>query len=104
MFFSVRITTDDVSPAFVKLDAALDRPRPILEGVGLEVVSIAQRSFQYASLCVTPGRPNADGSPVTLIEHGVPRHSIRITNMGNTTAPVGSDRVYAAIHQLGGTI
>jgi phage gpG-like protein len=104
MSLSARITRDDVSPAFNKLDAALSRLGPILEAVGLEVVSITQRAFSDSSLRVAPWARKRDGSAATLIQSGVLRQSIRITNIGDTTVTVGSDRVYAAIHQLGGVI
>jgi phage gpG-like protein len=104
MSLSARITRDDVSPAFNKLDAALHRLGPILEAVGLEIVSLTQRAFSDASLRVAPWAPKRDGTPATLIKRGTLRRSVRITNIGDTTVTVGSDRVYAAIQQLGGTI
>jgi phage gpG-like protein len=104
MSLSAKITRDDVSPAFAKLDVALHRLGPILEAVGLEIVSITQRAFSDASLRVAPWAPKRDGSAATLIQSGTLRQSIRITNIGDTTVTVGSDRVYAAIQQLGGVI
>ena len=104
MSFSVRITRDEVTPTFGKLDAALHSLGPILEAVGLEIVSISQRSFSDSSLRVTPWAAKRDGSPATLIQSGVLRQSIRITSISGSTVAVGSDRIYAAIHQLGGTI
>jgi phage gpG-like protein len=99
-----QITRDDVSPSLGKLDAALHQLRPILQSVGLEVVSITQQSFQDASFRIAPWAPKRDGSPATLIKSGLLKLSIRITNMSDTTVTVGSDRIYAAIQQLGGTI
>jgi phage gpG-like protein len=104
MSLSAKISRDDVSPSLGKLDAALHALGPILEAVGLEVVSIAQRTFSDASLRVSPWAAKRDGSPATLIKSGVLRQSIRITQIGGTTVTVGSDRIYAAIHQVGGTI
>lgn len=104
MSFQAKITRDEVSPSFAKLGAALHSLGPILDKVGLEVVSIAQQSFTNASLRVTPWAPKRDGSPATLIQSGVLRQSIRITSIGGTSVAVGSDRIYAAIQQLGGTI
>jgi phage gpG-like protein len=104
MSLQARITRDDVSPALGKLDAALHSLGPILEAVGLEVVSITQRAFSDSSLRVTPWAPKRDGSPATLIQSGVLRQSIRITSVSGSTVAVGSDRIYAAIQQLGGTI
>lgn len=101
---SARIALDEVSPGLRKIRGALNRLRPILEAAGLEVVSISQRTFSDASLRVTPWAHKRDGSPATLIQSGVLKQSIRITSIGGTTVAVGSDRIYAAIHQLGGTI
>lgn len=104
MSLQARITRDEASPALGKIDAALHSLGPILEAVGLQVVSLTQRSFSDKSLRITPWAPKRDGSPATLIQSGLLKQSIRITRIGGTTVTVGSDRVYAAIHQLGGTI
>lgn len=104
MSISARIVFDEVSPALTKLEIALQQLGPILEAVGLEVVSITQRAFSDATLRVSPWAPKRDGSPATLIQSGVLRESIRITGMSGSTVSVGSDRIYAAIQQLGGPI
>ncbi len=104
MSLSATITRDEVSPGLAKIDAALHRLGPLLESVGLEIVDITQRAFVDASLRVAPWAPKRDGSPATLIQSGVLRQSVRITSIGDTTVTVGSDRVYAAIQQLGGVI
>src|ERR1051326_8523731 len=98
-----QITRDDVSASLDKLDAALQALGPILEAVGLEVVSITQRAFADASLRVASWAPKRDGSPATLIQSGVLHQSIRITNIGGTTVTVGSDgRTKLTFNQLGG--
>lgn len=104
MSFSVKITRDDVSPAFAKIDAALHQLRPVLEAIGLEVVSISQRSFYDASLRITPWAPKRDGSPATLIDSGELKKNIFISNITGTTVTVSAAMIYAAIHQVGGTI
>jgi phage gpG-like protein len=102
--FSIRIVRDDFTPAGQKLKGGLSKLRPVLEAVGLEVVSITQRAFRDESLRAAPWPAKRDGSPATLIESGALRQSIRVVEIGSTTVTVGSDRIYAAIHQLGGTI
>jgi phage gpG-like protein len=102
--FAVRIIRDEVSPGLAKLDAALHRLGPVLKQVGLEIVDLTQRAFVDPSLRVAPWSPKRDGSPATLIQSGFLRQSIRITSIGETTVAVGTDRIYAAIQQLGGTI
>ena len=44
------------------------------------------------------------GEPSRLNERGALYQSIRITQLGANSVTAGSDRKYAAIHQLGGTI
>lgn len=104
MSLEARITRDEVSPALAKIGGALRSLGPLLEEVGLKMVSIAQLSFEDASLRVSPWAPKRDGSPATLIQSGLLRASIRVTSISGTTVTVGSDRIYAAIQQLGGTI
>jgi phage gpG-like protein len=104
MSLSARITRDDVSPAFDRLSVALSRLEPILRKIGVEIVSLTKDSFENESLRVAPWAPKRDGTPATLIKSGLLQLSIRIINIGATSVTVGSDRVYAAIQQLGGTI
>ena len=104
MSFQVRIFKDEVSPALSKLDASLKRLAPILEAVGLQVVSFTQRTFRDESLSAAAWPAKRDGSPSNLIQSGTLRRSIRITNIGASSVTVGTDRIYGAIHQFGGTI
>lgn len=104
MSLQVRIIKDELSPAAAKLDAALHSLGPILEAVGLQVVSITQRAFRDESLRAAPWPAKRSGQPSNLIESGTLRRSIRITNLSGTSVTVGSDRIYAAIHQFGGMI
>jgi phage gpG-like protein len=104
MSIQVRIIKDEFSPTAARLKGGLTKVQPILEAVGLQVVSFTQRTFRDESLRAAPWPNKRDGSPSNLIKSGTLRRSIRITNIGGTSVTVGSDRVYAAIHQLGGTI
>lgn len=104
MSFSVRILKDELTPAAVSLKAGLSNLRPVLEAVGLEMVSITQQSFFDESQRAAPWAPKWGGAPSNLVESGTLRRSIRIVNIGGTTVIVGTDRIYAAIHQFGGII
>jgi phage gpG-like protein len=99
--FSARILVDEVSPVMAKLKATLTNLGPILESIGLQIVDITQKAFVDESLRAAPWPPKRDGSPATLIKSGMLRQSIRIVEIGSTSVTVGSDRVYAAVHQLG---
>lgn len=98
---SARILVDEVSPAFANLKTTLNNLGPVLESIGLEIVSITQQAFADATLRAAPWPPKRDGSPATLIKTGMLRESIRIIEIGSTSVTVGSDRVYAAVQQLG---
>jgi phage gpG-like protein len=99
--FSARILVDEFTPFGEKLKAALAPPQKILESVGLKVVSITQLAFVDAMLRAAPWPPLKSGGPATLIKSGTLRQSIRVINIGDTSVTVGSDRVYAAVQQLG---
>ncbi len=100
--FSARILVDEFTPWSERTrDTLANGLQKILESVGTEVVSITQQAFVDESLRAAPWPPKRDGSPATLIKSGLLRESIRIVNIGSTSVTVGSDRVYAAVHQLG---
>jgi phage gpG-like protein len=70
--------------------------------MGLEGVSITKQAFTNAALRAAPWAAKKDGSPATLYKRGALKRSIRIVEVTNTSVTWGSDRPYAAIHQLGG--
>ena len=104
MSIQVRIFKDEVSPALTKLDESLKRLQPVLEAIGLAVVSYTQRTFRDESLRAAAWPAKRDGSPSNLIQSGTLRRSIRVTDIAASSVTVGTDRVYGAIHQFGGTI
>lgn len=102
--FSIRIKRDELTPDIrVKLRALKD-PTPILRAIGTQLVSLTRRSFRDSSLRVAPWRPRSDGSASNLIGKGMLLSSIRITTTTKRNVTIGTDRRYAAIHQLGGVI
>jgi phage virion morphogenesis protein len=80
---------------------------PILKAIGDRIVEQTKRRFES-------GGPAPDGSPWarpkspnpkrirTLTVSGILRDSIRYQPIGNNGVRVGTNVVYAAIHQLGG--
>lgn len=104
---SIQIRTsikDNIGPDLKKKMAAVKNLLPVLEAAGMQLVSITKRSFNDASLRVQTWPVKRDGTPATLKREGALWQSIRIVNLSNTSVTIGSDRRYAAIHQMGGVI
>jgi phage virion morphogenesis protein len=95
---------DEITPSLAKrLRAAKDR-KPILSRVGQTLKSLAQRAFTDSSLRPSewaPRKKEPKKPHALLIASGMLRKSIRVTKLDNDTVAVGSDRPYAAAHQLG---
>src|ERR1017187_3298377 len=102
--FSARILVDELTPFADRLRAGLTNLEKVLEAVGQQVVTITRQAFRDESLRVSAWAPKRDGSPATLIQSGQLIASIRVITIGATSVTVGSDKIYAAIQQLGGTI
>ena len=65
-------------------------------------VQLAKRAFNSSTLRPAPWAPKKDGSPATLRKNQLLARSPRRVSATPKGAIVGSDRKYAAIHQLGG--
>jgi phage gpG-like protein len=94
---------DGISPELQRLARRVTNRRPILEAMGLEFVSITKRAFSDSSLRPSPWAPKKDGAPATLRKSGALWQSIRVAQVTNDFVTAASDRIYAAIHQFGGT-
>lgn len=94
--------TDTMSPALRALYGKANDKRGIHEAIGLGIVSLTARAFGDPAFRVSAWPPKKDGSPSTLRKSGTLWQSIRVTETGDAGVTVGSDRRYAAIHQLGG--
>jgi phage gpG-like protein len=95
--------TDAITPTLrLVLSAASDKT-PYLRVLGMAVVSVSKRSFTDPSLRAATWTNKKDGSPATLSRSTTMRRSVRVTDITANDVTVGSDRKYAAIHQLGGT-
>lgn len=98
----VVILKDTLRP---QLAAMLGKARhrvSLLFAIGQRAVGMAEDAFTDASLRPTPWPAKTDGEPATLYYRGALKHSPRLVNVSNNFVTVGSDRPYAAIHQLGG--
>jgi phage gpG-like protein len=103
---------DRISPSLARLAKGIENKKPILEAMGLQLESLTRRAFNEPGLRPAPW-PNkltfangrfSRGEPSNLRKNQVLVRSIRITSLTNSHVTVGSDRVYAAIHQFGGEI
>jgi len=107
MSLSVR---DKLSEALRKLAGGVDK-RPILEAMGLQLVSITQRSFNDESQRAAAWAPlkpatlaqklKAGKSSAILKRNVVLARSWRVGAVTPSTVTVGTDRPYAPYHQFG---
>lgn len=95
---------DTISPALAKLARGVAHPKPILEAMGMQLESLTKRAFNEPMLRPAPWKAKWDGSPATLRRNQVLVRSIHITDLSDSHVTVGTDRIYAAIHQFGGVI
>jgi phage gpG-like protein len=95
-------TQDSLTPNLIRRLNLAANPGKAVEA-GLEVIAqIAKRAFNTPSLRPSPWANKADGTPATLRLHQVLARSPRVIMSSKNEGTVGSDRHYAAIHQLGG--
>ena len=113
---------DTLTPGIQRAARRLADRRPLLEAMGLELVSISKRAFSDPSLRPSPwparkgtrletnaktGRQKTvnemSGKQVNslLRKSGALYQSIRISGLTQDNVMVGSDRPYAAVHQFG---
>ncbi|MBI5770862.1 MAG: phage virion morphogenesis protein [Verrucomicrobia bacterium] len=105
---------DNLTPALRRLAAGVEDKKPILEAMGTQLASLTRRAFNEPNLRPAPW-PNkltfnassgtfSRSEPSRLRKNQVLVRSIRIVKLTNSSVTVGTDRIYAAIHQLGGEI
>ena len=94
--------SDRISDSLAKCLSAA-QSRDMAEAIGLQVVSMGQRAFNDPGLRPSAWAPLKSGGAATLKISGALWHSLRIVSVSSNSVTVGSDRPYAAIHQLGGT-
>ncbi|HMO03907.1 MAG TPA: phage virion morphogenesis protein [Kiritimatiellia bacterium] len=98
----VVILKDTLTPKLEGVMAQLQYPRALLQAIGLRAVAFARDAFTDPSKRPTPWAAKKDGEPATLRYRGALQQSLRLVAADNNSATIGSDRPYAAIHQLGG--
>jgi len=92
---------DTATPAIQRLRAKLTDLSPLNRSIGLGLVAITQRAFDEPNLRPATWPPKKDGSISTLRKHGILWRSPRVITFDSLGVTIGSDRPYAAIHQLG---
>jgi len=99
---TLTITRDLVTPELKRMAAQVSNKRPVLEAMGLALVSVTQRAFNDASLRPSAWAPKktSDGRPL-LKRSGLLWRSARIVALDGNSVTVGTDRPYAGAHQFG---
>jgi phage gpG-like protein len=96
------LKADTATPDLKRLAALGANMAPLLSAVGTGVVSLTKRAFNDAGLRPSGWAPKKDGSAATLKDTSTLWRSVRVVSADSKKVVVGSDRKYAAIHQLGG--
>lgn len=75
---------------------------PLLEAMGQAVKSLAIQAFTSPEKRAQAWAPRQDDKPHALLQKSTMlRKSIRVIDVTNDQVTIGSDRPYAAVHQLG---
>ena len=99
VFTTVRNTLD---PDLARLYRNSQDKVGLHAAIGQGLVSLGKRAFNDANLRPAPWAKKKDGTDARLRDTGTLAKSPRVTECNSKGVTVGSDRKYAAIHQLGG--
>lgn len=102
MKIEITVARDTLSPDLAARLALASDLAPIHRAFGVGLVGITKRAFNDASLRAAPWPAKRDGSAATLRQSGTLAKSIRLISADASGLTLGSDRPYAAVHQLGG--
>jgi phage gpG-like protein len=111
----VQLIKDDITSDIKKISTNLNTNKQLMQNVGEAVVSQSKRAFTKSSYRPSTWAPLAPSTLKSrksagikgtkpLIATGTLSASISIIKADAKSVVVGSDRKYAAIHQLGGNI
>jgi phage gpG-like protein len=101
--FTIKVIRDDVTKDLRQMIRKVQSPTPLLRAIGTGLVGLAKESFNDASKRPAPWASRKDGSKATLKSREATLwRSIKVQSISATNVKIGSDRPYAAIHQLGG--
>ena len=95
------ITIDTASSDLEALQARVKSLGPMWKAIGVGIVSLSKNAFNDATLRPSPWAAKYGGGVATLKKSGTLFRSIRVVAADESGVTVGSDRKYAAAHQLG---
>ena len=98
---------DAVREKLREISSRVSNLRPVMKAIGDRVVEQTKRRFEAGGPAPagTPWKPPKTPNPKrirTLTVSGQLRDSIRFQLIGDNEVAIGTNKVYAAIHQLGG--
>jgi phage gpG-like protein len=91
---------DGVTPELNRMQHACARPAKIMRALGTAFATATKDAFDDASLRPSPWAATKTGHRMLVLK-GLLRRSIRVVNFADTSVTIGTDRAYAAFHQLG---
>lgn len=108
---TLKLTRNAISPDLAKALRASQRAAPAMKAAGEVLVQMAKRSFDEPALRITNWPPlksstikqktKAGKSNAILKSSGTLWRSLRVISAEATRVTIGSDRPYAAFHQIG---
>lgn len=94
---------DTISPDLARRARAAGDKAPHLRAMGQAVKALGIQAFSDASKRPQAWAPRKDAKPHSLLQLTTSlRKSIRVISYSSKEVLIGSDKPYAAIHQLGG--
>lgn len=104
----VKVDDKEILRAFGKLQAQMSNTKPIMQAIGTGLVGHIQKRLgdgrsSNSWVPLTPAYKATKRNKNMLVESGALRGSIS-EQAGQDHVKVGTNKVYAAIHQFGGTI
>lgn len=99
---------DSLSPGLTRLIAGLRSAQPLMRMLAGSMASVTEANFaaqgRPAWLGLKPATLKRRGADARILQDSGKLAASVVTRYGKDFAQVGSNRVYAAIHQFGGTI
>jgi phage gpG-like protein len=100
---SFKLTRNDISPALARMAAAARNPTAVFRAMGTTFMSLTMGNFKSTAYRPSAWKAKRDGAPSNLQKAGELSRSFHL-EVTSHSATVSSPKVYAAIHQFGGTI
>lgn len=103
---TLTLASDTITPDLRKKLSAVSGGKltQVWRSAGMQLLSITKGAFRNAGNRQQAWPSKRDGKPSNLIAKGTLLASVRVVSVDSGGVTLGSDRPYARIHQLGGTI